>query len=280
MSNNQNTQKGARIHAQLATIMAAVEAVGKSRRNQQQGFNFRGIEDIMDAMHPIFAEHKVFVLSSVVDQKTEERQTKSGGNLIYRILTVDVSFVSGEDGSRETVRVVGEGMDSGDKAANKAMSAALKYAITQTLILPFAQVDGDADSPPPSTPKAAAPAPQANAEPNPAHRSAYDGRALKPGENPLPPAAPMPPPQAPPSTQRDETAFHSRLYNAMTLCGISDEELKAYLVKKGIITAAVDIGNLPDRIVTAMLDGKDKKSGRNNWELIADAIKQAKGASK
>ena len=274
MSNNQNTKTGARIHAQLATIMAAVEAVGKSRRNQVQGFNFRGIEDIMDAMHPIFAEHKVFVLSSVVDQKTEERQTKSGGNLIYRILTVDVSFVSGEDGSRETVRVVGEGMDSGDKAANKAMSAALKYAITQTLILPFAQVDGDADSPPPSTPKAAAPAPQANAEPNPTHRSAYDGRALKPGENPLPPAAP------PPAVKPDETAFNSRLYNAMTLCGITDEELKAYLVKKGIITAAVDIGDLPDRIVTAMLDGKDKKSGRNNWELIADAIKQAKGASK
>lgn len=273
MSQNQNSKTGARIHAQLATIMAAVEAVGKSRRNQQQGFNFRGIEDIMDAMHPIFAEHKVFVLSSVVDQKTEERQTKSGGNLIYRILTVDVSFVSGEDGSRETVRVVGEGMDSGDKAANKAMSAALKYAITQTLILPFAAVDGDADSPPPSTPKPVAPAPQANAEPDPARRSAYDGRALKQGEDPRPPVTP------PPSTQ-DETAFHSRLYNAMSLCGIAELELKAYLVKKGIITAAVDIGNLPDRIVTAMLDGKDKKSGRNNWELIVDAIKQAKGASK
>lgn len=66
----------------------------------------------------------------------------------------------------------------------------------------------------------------------------------------------------------------------MTLCGISQAELKAYLVKKGIITDAVEIGNLPERIVNAMLDGKDKKSGRNNWELIADAIKQAKGASK
>jgi len=275
MSSNQNTQKGARIHAQLATIMTAVEAVGKKRRNQQQGFNFRAIEDVMDAMHPIFAEHKVFVLSSVVDQKTEERTTKSGGNLIYRILTVDVSFVSGEDGSRETVRVVGEGMDSGDKAANKAMSAALKYALSQTLILPFAQIDGDQDTPPDSTPKAAVPVHQEAAKPDPAMRSAYDGRALKPGEDPRPPAA-----TPPTAAQTDDTAFHARLYNAMTLCGITEEELKAYLIKKGIITDAVDIGNLPERIVTAMLDGTDKKSGRNNWQLIADAIKQAKGASK
>lgn len=278
MSNNQNTKTGARIPAQLSAIMVEVEAVGKSRRNQQQGFNFRGIEDVMDAMHPLFSKHKVFVLSSVVDQKTEERATKSGGNLIYRILTVDVSFVSGEDGSRETVRVVGEGMDSGDKAANKAMSAALKYALSQTLILPFAQVDGDSDTHPASTPKAAEPAPQANAAPDPARRSAYDGRALKPGEDPKPAVTP---PVAPkPTVQPDETAFNTRLFNAMTLCGISDEQLKEFLIKKGIITAAVDIGNLPERTVTAMLEGKDKKTGRNNWELIVDAIKQAKGASK
>lgn len=276
MSQNQTSKTGARIHAQLATIMAAVEAVGKSRRNQQQGFNFRGIEDVMDALHPIFAEHKVYVLSSVVDQKTEERATKSGGNLIYRILTVDVSFVSGEDGSRETVRVVGEGMDSGDKAANKAMSAALKYALSQTLILPFAQVDGDTDSPPASTPKTTAPTAKADAQPDTARKSAYDGRALKQGEDPRPPEKTTPQPDS-----QDETAFHSRLYDALSLCGIAELELKGYLVKKGIITPAVDIGNLPERIVTAMLDGRDKKTGSQNWDLIVDAIKQAKkGASK
>jgi hypothetical protein len=162
-------------------------------------------------------------------------------------------------------------MDSGDKAANKAMSAALKYALTQTLILPFAAVDGDADAPPASTPKAAAPAaaPQCGA-PDPKKKSAYDGRALKPGEDPRPAAEPEPPGEG--------TAFHSKLYNAMTLCGIAADDLKAYLVKRGIITAAMDVDNLPDKIVAAMLDGKDKKTGKDNWELITTAIKQAKGA--
>ena len=257
-------EKAPRIHAQLAAIMADVEAVGKGRRNQQQGFNFRGIEDVMDALHPIFAAHKVYILSSVVDQKTEERTTKSGGNLIYRILTVDVSLVSGEDGSRETVRVVGEGMDSGDKAANKAMSAALKYALSQTLILPFAQVDGDADSPAPSTKKETQ-----DAQPDPKRRSAYDGHALKPGEDPKTKEA-----VAPLVTQPDPTAFNSRLGDALALVGISEDQLKSYLVKRGIITAAVEIGDMPEKIVNLMLDGTDKKPGKNTWELIVDAIKK------
>lgn len=265
MSDQKQKPAGARIHAQLAAIMAAVEAVGKSRRNQQQGFNFRGIEDVMDALHPIFAEHKVYVLSNVVDAKTEERATAKGGNLIYRILTVDVSLVSGEDGSRETVRVVGEGMDSGDKAANKAMSAALKYALSQTLILPFAQVDGDQDTPPASTPKSAAPASAAAGN----MKSAYDGRVLKPGEDPRPPEKPK---EAP--LPENAAAFHPRLYNSMTLVGVSAEQLKAYLVKRGIMTPDMEIDNLSDKVVTAMLDGKDKASNRLNWDLIVDAIKK------
>lgn len=271
MSQNTTQVKGTRIYAQLAAIMGEVEAVGKERRNQQQGFNFRGIEDVMNALHPIFAKHKVFILSEVAEERTEERTTAKGGTLIYRVLKVRVSFVSGEDGSRETVLVVGEGMDSGDKAANKAMSAAFKYALSQTLILPFAQVDGDADTPPDSRQTSR---PQASdAVPNPNRVSAYDGSPLKPGEDPRPK-------DTPPQEPTGATEFHPRLYNMLALDGIAADELKAYLVRKGIITAATEIDNLPAKIVDAMLDGKDKKTGRDNWELIKDAIMQAKGVGK
>ena len=139
------------------------------------------------------------------------------------------------------------------------MSAALQYALSQTLILPFAQVDGDAESQPASTPKpAAAPTDKPQGE----RRSAHDGRVLKPGEDPKPKVEP------------DETAFEGRLYDAMTLVGVTSAQLKAYLVKKGIITEAVEIGHLPEKIVTAMLDGTDRKTNKNNWELIVDAIKK------
>jgi hypothetical protein len=268
MSQEQKGKSGPRIHAQIAEIMAAVDAVGKERRNSGQGFQYRGIEDVMDALHPIFAEHKVYILSSVVDQKTEERTTAKGGNLIYRILTVDVSLVSGEDGSRETVRVVGEGMDSGDKAANKAMSTALKYALTQTLILPYGQADGDADSQPPSKPKG-------DAMPDPKLRSAYDGRTLKPGEEPEPPKEERPKPTTPAPT--DQSAFNTRLYDAMALAGIGEEQLTAYLRKRGLITATQVIHNLSPKFVDAMMDGKDKATGKNNFALIADNIRAGKG---
>jgi hypothetical protein len=269
--------QGPRIHAQLAAIMAAVDAVGKERRNSGQGFDFRGIEDVMDALHPVFAEHKVFILSEVLEEKTEERSTMKGGSLIYRVLRVKVSYVSGEDGSRESVVVVGEGMDSGDKAANKAMSAALKYALTQTLILPYGQVDGDADTPPESKPRAAAGAPEkASAEGR--ARSAYDGRELKPGEDPRPKDRP-PEPTGPKAEPKAEgPAFNSRLYDAMALVGITADELNADLRRKGVMTGTQTIDTLPDRIVAVLLDGKDKASGRDNWDIVVDRIQKARKA--
>jgi hypothetical protein len=267
--------QGARIHAQLATILAAADAVGKDRRNSGQGFQYRGIEDVMDALHPIFAENKVFILSKVTDQKTEERATMKGGTLIYRVLTVEVSFVSGEDGSRETVTVVGEGMDSGDKAANKAMSAALKYALTQTLILPYGQTDGDADTPPDSKPKSAAPESKSKMQ------SAYDGRTLKPGEEPVPPkteAPPLKPPAKPAEPKEEGAPFHARLYEAMDKCGITEEELNADLRRKGIMPQAQTIDTLPQRIVDVLLDGKDKATNRGNWDIVVERIKKGRAA--
>jgi hypothetical protein len=145
-----------KIHGQLAAIMADAKAIGKGGRNQQQGFNFRGIDAVMNHLHPLFAKYGVVILPEVLAERHEERQTKSGGNLIYRILTVRFTFAA-DDGSTASATVVGEGMDSGDKAANKAMAVALKYALTQMLLLPYDEVDPDGDTPPPSTPKGGTP---------------------------------------------------------------------------------------------------------------------------
>ena len=275
---SQNEIKGKpRIHAQLASIMTAVEAVGKARTNQAQGFKFRGIEDVMDALHPIFAENKVFILSEVESERTEERTTAKGGNLIYRVLKVKISFVSGEDGSRESVTVIGEGMDSGDKASNKAMSIALKYALTQTLILPFAVIDPDADTPPGSTKPADKPAATlANA------KSAHDGRTLKPGESALPAADKPPEKQAetPPAkaATSDQTAFNGKLYDMMALVGVSEPELVQYLRSRGLMTETQSLHNLSEKFVDAMLNGRDKKTGKNNFDLVVENIKKARAS--
>ena len=123
------------IYQQIPKVMASIEAIAKGRDNIQQGYKFRGIDDVYKEVKNVFAEHKIFTTTEVLDVKREERQTSKGGHLIYSILKVKFTFYA-EDGSNVYSITIGEGMDSGDKASNKAMAIAHKYAITQIFVIP------------------------------------------------------------------------------------------------------------------------------------------------
>lgn len=134
------------IYKKMADIMKDVGAIGKSDKNQSQGFNFRGIDTVYNEMHNILAKHRVFMTPEVIDTHHEERQSRNGGCLIYRIYTIRYTFYT-EDGSSVSCVVMGEGMDSGDKAGNKALSIAHKYALLQCFCIPTAETkDPDAES--------------------------------------------------------------------------------------------------------------------------------------
>lgn len=136
----------------INAVMEEIGAVGKNSRNEKQKYMYRGIDDVMNALNPAFTKHKLFMVPEVVSQKREERQTANEKNLIYSVLSVKYTFYA-EDGSSIYTIVPGEGMDSGDKASNKAMSAAFKYACFQTFCIPTEEMqDPDAETPPPSTP--------------------------------------------------------------------------------------------------------------------------------
>lgn len=115
--------------------MGEVGAIEKSRRGDGIGYKFRGIDDIYSALQPLLSKHGVFFCPKVVDQKREERATKSGGMLTFTILKMSFTFYA-EDGSNIEVTTVGEAMDTSDKSSNKAMSAALKYATLQLFCIP------------------------------------------------------------------------------------------------------------------------------------------------
>ena len=123
------------IYAAMVEIMRDVGAIAKDRKNATQGYTFQGIDDVYSALHDIMAKHGVFTLPEVISDRSEERATKSGGVLIYRILTIRYTFMA-LDGSIVQATVIGEGMDSGDKASNKAMSVAHKYALLQAFCIP------------------------------------------------------------------------------------------------------------------------------------------------
>lgn len=153
------------IFESIAGIMSEGASIAKAKRNQQQGFQYRGIDDVMNTFQPLLSKYKVFIVPEVIDQKREERQTTKGGNLLYSVLTIKYTFFA-EDGSSVSAVVVGEGMDSGDKASNKAMSVAMKYAMFQTFCIPTEEMsDPDAETPALSTKKDAEP--QKKAEPEP-----------------------------------------------------------------------------------------------------------------
>lgn len=136
----------------INAVMEEIGAVGKNSRNEQQKYMYRGVDDVMNALNPAFIKHKLLMVPEVVSQKREERQTANGKNIIYSVLSVKYTFYA-EDGSSIYTIVPGEGMDSGDKASNKAMSSAFKYACFQTFCIPTEEMkDPDAETPPPSKP--------------------------------------------------------------------------------------------------------------------------------
>lgn len=146
------------VYKAINAVQADLAKTGivKDRRNAQQGYNFRGIDDVYNALAPLLAKHGLCILPRILSRDSQERQTAKGGTLFYVAVEAEFDFVCAEDGSKHVVRTFGEAMDSGDKATNKAMSAAYKYAAFQAFAIPT-EADNDADS---STHEVAARAPK------------------------------------------------------------------------------------------------------------------------
>ncbi len=129
------------VQSELATT-----GISKDRTNTQgSGYKFRGIDDVYNAIAPLLAKHGLCILPRILSRQCDERQSKSGGALFYVTVEAEFDFVAAEDGSKHTVKTFGEAMDSGDKATNKAMSAAYKYAAFQAFSIPT-EGDNDADA--------------------------------------------------------------------------------------------------------------------------------------
>lgn len=142
------------IYSLLANIADMIGAITKDKRNTQgSGFMYRGIDDVMNALHPLLAKFGVTIIPNVLDYTREERVTGKGTNLLYTIMKVRYTFYA-PDGSNVSCTVIGEAMDSGDKASNKAMSVAYKYACFQTFCIPTEEmIDPDSETHEPSVPK-------------------------------------------------------------------------------------------------------------------------------
>lgn len=133
------------VHKAVVEVTKSLSAVGigKDSRNQEQKFNYRGIDDVLNALSPLFAKHNLLITPNVLERTVIEGKTKSGGTLWKITVKVEYRVWSAEDGSSLVCTTYGEAMDSADKATNKAMSAAYKYLAIQLFAIP---VEGTPDA--------------------------------------------------------------------------------------------------------------------------------------
>src|SRR6185437_10026613 len=130
------------IYKAMIGVMRDVDAIAKDKRNEQQGFRYRGIDDVYNALNSVMGKHGVFTTSEIIEKNREERVNAKGTVMAFTILRIRYTFWA-EDGSLVHSEVEGEGMDSGDKSSNKAMAVAHKYALLQAFCIPTQELQQD-----------------------------------------------------------------------------------------------------------------------------------------
>ena len=137
-----------KVYQAIGAVSAAMsrDGISKARNNSAQGYKFRGIDDVLNALSSALVDAGLVILPRCTERVVAERETAKGGAIFNVCCRVEFDLVSTEDGSKHTVCTFGEAMDSADKATNKAMSAAYKYLALLVFCIPTeASPDTDAD---------------------------------------------------------------------------------------------------------------------------------------
>jgi hypothetical protein len=133
------------IYTRLNLVMQDVGAVRKNDKNQAQGFKFRGIDAVVNAVYPALCKHGLVIIPSVLEHEYETVTIGAKGTQMGRV-SMEVGYaIKAPDGSLVNGSVRAEAMDTGDKATAKCMSVAYRTFLLQTFCLPTDEPDPDHD---------------------------------------------------------------------------------------------------------------------------------------
>jgi hypothetical protein len=138
------------VYAAINAVSAALakSGIAKTHLNQIDDYRYRSIDDLLDRLGPLLAEHRLCVLPRALEREVVERSDEGRRLLLHVALRVAFTLTSVEDGSSHVVEAFGEALDVSDKATAKAMSAAYKSAMVQTFCIPLSGTeDADRTSP-------------------------------------------------------------------------------------------------------------------------------------
>ena len=210
----------------MAAVMQGITHIGKDSKNQSQGFSFRGIDTVYNELHNLFAKHGIITMPVAGVPVVEERTNSKGTVLRFVQIPMTYNFIA-DDGSFVSSTVIGEGMDSGDKATNKAMAIAHKYALIQTFMIPTEDMkDPDSESHEVVTRK------------------------------PVAKATPTPKQEKPAKVVDDKDAENlSLLYSLMDKSGVDEATIFDFLTRKGAdLKGAAYVRELPSAIVSRLIE--------------------------
>jgi hypothetical protein len=211
----------------------AKEGVDKGGDNKAQGYKYRRIEDVYNAISEKMAKAGLVCVPQVTGRDEKTFKTSRGNTMMHVVLQVQFVFHSMHDPESSVIAAaIGEGMDTGDKATNKAMSAAHKYALLTTFTIP---TEGVMDS--------------------------EDGNQHTLGDDPVPttpePTPPAPPPQAP-----DNISKQDALNVAMLAKKAGVEEAPFFKWLSSGAKRAIEVGKyeeIPQAILPKVIEELDKR---------------------
>jgi hypothetical protein len=122
------------IYKALANIMQEVNSLPKNGWNTNEKYKYLQIDDLYEMLHPLFAKNRVFLSHEVIATKESTRKARGGWDNFYIEMTIKINFIT-DDGSSHSVITQSHAMDNGDKAYNKAITAAYKYALIPMFLL-------------------------------------------------------------------------------------------------------------------------------------------------
>ncbi len=121
----------------LHVIMSEIKNIEKDKKNLMQKYEYTSEYAIKRTIQPPLKKHKVVFFptkteSSVVGQVTTSR----GGKLFITKTSLTFTFYDVDSGESLSGVVEGTGSDSNDKGIYKALTGAIKYALTSTFLIP------------------------------------------------------------------------------------------------------------------------------------------------
>lgn len=116
----------------LESLAKVNEELSNIAKNQKgYGYSFRGIDQVLNALNPLFKKHKIITRRDNLHCERTIRTNAKGKEVVEVFMQCDYVFTSLEDGSEIRTQGFNEGQDSsgGDKASSMATSNSYKYVI-------------------------------------------------------------------------------------------------------------------------------------------------------